>query len=133
MKNKRFACKWWTENLHQNGHREGTHDLGFMVEPWARRAWELNGDLRALGTLKQAAQTLVARFSPKHGLLRSWDVCKTKKYNFQDPNTEFLVVIVSHDPRSSAVALPKRSGKYSLCLGQHDESVPPVLRGPAYQ
>lgn len=92
---KRFACKWWTENLHQNGHLKGTHDLGFMMEPWARRAWELDGDVRALASLKQAAQTLVARFSPTHGLLRSWDVCQTKKYDFRDTNSEFLVVIVS--------------------------------------
>lgn len=74
-----------------------------MVEPWARRAWELNGDVRALETLKQAAQTLAARFSPKHGLLRSWDVCKTKKYDFQDTSSEFLVVIVSCPPRPFAV------------------------------
>ena len=66
-----------------------------MIEPWARRAWELNGDVKALESLKQAAQTLVSRFSPKHGLIRSWDVCQTKKYDFRDTNSEFLVVIVS--------------------------------------
>lgn len=94
----RFACKWWAESLHQNSNLQGTHDLGFMMAPWAMRAWDLNHDVRALESLKQTAQTLAARFSPKVGLLRSWDVCNTKQYDFQDPSSEFLVIIVSYPP-----------------------------------
>lgn len=89
-----FACKWWTENLHSNAAMTTTHDLGFMIAPWARPAWELNHDTRAFETLKLAAKSLVSRFSPTVGLVRSWDTCVTNRYSFQDPNNEFLTVIV---------------------------------------
>jgi hypothetical protein len=72
-----------------------THDLGFMIAPWARPAWELNHDSRAFATLQLAAESLLSRFSDTVGLIRSWDVCVTKRYRFQDPAQEFLVVIVS--------------------------------------
>ncbi|KAI0102962.1 unsaturated glucuronyl hydrolase [Nemania sp. FL0031] len=88
-----FVCKWWTENLHQNAHLSTTHDLGFMIMPWAKLAWELNRDHRAFETLKAAAKTLHSRYSDKVGLIRSWDTCITKRYSFLDPNSKFLTVI----------------------------------------
>ncbi|KAG8166025.1 hypothetical protein KVR01_004577 [Diaporthe batatas] len=87
------ACTWWTENLHANAHLATTHDIGFMTMPWARPAWELRHDARALATLTAAAATLQARFSPAAGAIRSWDSCATGDYSFQDPAREFLVVI----------------------------------------
>lgn len=87
------ACTWWTETLHANAHLATTHDLGFMIMPWARPAWELRHDTRALETLKTAAATLHGRYSPAVGAIRSWDTCVTRSYNFQDPNKEFLVII----------------------------------------
>ncbi|KAJ8121983.1 hypothetical protein ONZ43_g1700 [Nemania bipapillata] len=88
-----FACKWWTEHLHQNAHLSTTHDLGFMIMPWAKLAWELNRDHRAFETLKIAAKTLHGRYSDTVGLIRSWDTCVTKRYSFLDPSSEFLTVI----------------------------------------
>ncbi|ETS86075.1 hypothetical protein PFICI_04100 [Pestalotiopsis fici W106-1] len=88
-----FACKWWTENLHQNAVLGTTHDLGFMIAPWAKVAWELNRDQRAFETLKSAAKTLHGRFRREVGLIRSWDTCVTKRYQFLDPQAEFLTVI----------------------------------------
>ncbi|RYP58452.1 hypothetical protein DL769_008943 [Monosporascus sp. CRB-8-3] len=88
-----FACKWWTENLHQNAQLGTTHDLGFMIAPWAKPAWELNRDFRAFETLKGAAKTLYRRFSPEVGLIRSWDTCTTKRYSFVKPDAEYLTVI----------------------------------------
>ncbi|KAJ4314813.1 hypothetical protein N0V84_008699 [Fusarium piperis] len=61
------ACKWWTENLHQNGSLLGTHDLGFMVCPWARVQWDINRDQRAFDTMMRAANTLADRFSETTG------------------------------------------------------------------
>lgn len=90
----RFACKWWTENLHQNAWLGTTHDLGFMIAPWAKVAWELNRDQRAFETLRWSAKTLYGRFRQEVGLIRSWDTCVTKRYQFLDPQTEFLTVIV---------------------------------------
>lgn len=87
------ACTWWTENLHANAHLATTHDLGFMIMPWARPAWELRHDARALETLKTAAATLFGRYSPEVGAIRSWDSVVTRSYTFQDPTAEFLVII----------------------------------------
>jgi hypothetical protein len=64
-----------------------------MITPWARPAWELRHDARALETLKTAAATLHARYSPAVGAIRSWDSCVTRAYSFQDPTSEFLVII----------------------------------------
>ncbi|CAK7212199.1 hypothetical protein SCUCBS95973_001363 [Sporothrix curviconia] len=89
----RYACQWWTESLHANATLLGTHDLGFMLMPWARRAWELERDGRALATIITGAQTLAARFSPVVGALRSWDMCVTNIYTFREPDKEFLMII----------------------------------------
>ncbi|EGU89142.1 hypothetical protein HZS61_014813 [Fusarium oxysporum f. sp. conglutinans] len=88
-----YACKWWTESLHQNGSLMGTHDLGFMICPWARLQWDLHRDPKAFDTLMTAANTLADRFSAKVGCIRSWDVCQTKVYSFTDPSKDFLVII----------------------------------------
>ncbi|KAI0156895.1 unsaturated glucuronyl hydrolase [Xylariaceae sp. FL1272] len=88
-----FACKWWTENLHQNAYLTTTHDLGFMIAPWAKPAWELNRDYKALGTMIQAAKALHGRFHKRVGLIRSWDTCVTKRYQFLNPAGEFLTII----------------------------------------
>ena len=89
-----YACKYWTENLHQNASISTTHDLGFMIMPWARLAYEMNSDLRALETIKRAADTLFGRCNEKMGCIRSWDKCLTKKYSFTDMETDFMVIIV---------------------------------------
>jgi hypothetical protein len=64
--------------------------------PWAKVAYEMNRDLRALETIKTAADTLYSRYSSKLGCIRSWDKCMTKKYNFQDVDVDFMVIIVSN-------------------------------------
>ncbi|KAL5376607.1 hypothetical protein DPSP01_010400 [Paraphaeosphaeria sporulosa] len=88
-----YACKYWTESLHSNALLSNTHDLGFMIMPWAKVAYELNHDLRALDTIERAAQTLFSRYNSSMGCIRSWDNCVTKKYSFQDVNSEFMVII----------------------------------------
>ncbi|KAH6715699.1 glycoside hydrolase family 88 protein [Leptodontidium sp. MPI-SDFR-AT-0119] len=88
-----YACEWWTHNLHQNAHLKTTHDLSFMISPWARKAWELDHDQKAYESLLTAAQTLGSRYNEKVGCLRSWDTCVTKKYSFLDPTKDFLVII----------------------------------------
>ncbi|CZR65745.1 related to glucuronyl hydrolase [Phialocephala subalpina] len=88
-----YACKWWTHNLHQNAHLKTTHDLSFMISPWARKAWELEHDEKAYESLLTAAQTLGSRYDANVGCLRSWDTCVTKRYSFTDPTKDFLVII----------------------------------------
>ncbi|KAI1370952.1 glycoside hydrolase family 88 protein [Hypoxylon crocopeplum] len=88
-----FACKWWTASLYPNATLKNTHDLGFMIAPWARAAWELENDVRAYDTVITAAKSLMTRYSPVVGCMRSWDTCVTKRYSFQDLDKDFLVII----------------------------------------
>ncbi|KAF7591066.1 hypothetical protein BBP40_002026 [Aspergillus hancockii] len=86
-------CKWWTANLHANAAKRDTHDLGFMIAPWAMKAWSLNRDPHAYNSLVLAAHSLASRFDERVESLRSWDVCHTKRYSFTDPGKDFLVII----------------------------------------
>ncbi|KAJ6013228.1 hypothetical protein N7540_007819 [Penicillium herquei] len=88
-----YLCRWWTANLHQNALRKDTHDLGFMIVPWAIKAWELNRDPAAYNSLIMAAHSLASRFNTTTQCLRSWDVCITNRYSFTDPSQDFLVII----------------------------------------
>lgn len=90
-----FACKWWTESLHANAQLTYTHDLGFMISPWASLAWDLHRDARARQTMLTAAKSLYDRYDAKVGCIRSWDFCVTKRYSFTKPEDGFLVIIVS--------------------------------------
>ncbi|KAJ6001351.1 hypothetical protein N7522_006578 [Penicillium canescens] len=86
-------CRWWTANLHQNALKRDTHDLGFMIAPWAMKSWEIHRDPAAFNTLIMAAHSLASRFNATTQCLRSWDVCITQKYKFTDPSRDFLVII----------------------------------------
>ena len=88
-----FACRWWSHNLHQQASQRGTHDLGFLIQPWAQRGWELDGDRACYDSLVTAAYALAERFDCKVGCIRSWDTCFTKRYSFADPSEDFLVII----------------------------------------
>lgn len=88
-----YLCRWWSANLHQNALKRDTHDLGFMIAPWAMKAWELHRDPEAFNSLVMAAHSLASRFNTKTGCLRSWDACITKRYKYTDPSLDFLVII----------------------------------------
>ena len=53
-------------------HR-GTHDLGFMIDDSFGKAWELTGEQSYRDVVNEAAATLVTRFNPAVGAIRSWD------------------------------------------------------------
>ncbi|KAF2116651.1 Six-hairpin glycosidase-like protein [Lophiotrema nucula] len=89
----RYACKWWTASLHKQASRTDTHDLGFLIQPWAQRGWELNQDVECFNSLVTAANALASRFDERVGCIRSWDTCFTKRYSFGDPSKDFLVII----------------------------------------
>lgn len=87
------AARWWSQNLHAQANLMGTHDLGFLIHPWARLGWELDQDAACYKSMVVAAQGLAARFDPRVGCIRSWDTCYTKRYSFADPRDDFLVII----------------------------------------
>lgn len=79
--------------MHQNALKRDTHDLGFMIAPWAMKAWELQRDAAAYNSLVLAAHSLASRFNATTQCLQSWDVCVTNRYSFTDPSKDFLVII----------------------------------------
>lgn len=91
----KHACKWWTSNLHVEATRTDTHDLGFMVMPWAEVGWTLDGDEDCYRSMVSAAYALASRYNEKVQAIRSWDRCFTKSYSYDDPKDAFLVIIDS--------------------------------------
>ena len=72
--------QFWRENAVSNTwliesakwHR-GTHDLGFMIGDSFGKAYQLTGEQSYRDVMLQAARTLITRYSPKVGCIRSWD------------------------------------------------------------
>ncbi len=72
--------QFWRENAVSNTwlierakwHR-GTHDLGFMIGDSFGKAYQLTGEQSYRDVVLQAARTLITRYSPKVGCIRSWD------------------------------------------------------------
>ncbi|KKY14016.1 putative glucuronyl hydrolase [Phaeomoniella chlamydospora] len=88
-----YACRWWTERLHIQATATNTHDLGFLIQPWAQLGFELDSAENCLKSLITAAYSLASRFDSKVGCIRSWDTCYTKRYKYDDPSKDFLVII----------------------------------------
>ncbi|CRK11580.1 hypothetical protein BN1723_015565, partial [Verticillium longisporum] len=64
----------WSAPLHALSARTDTHDLGFMLMPALRRAWELTPDAASLASLVAAADSLATRYEPGAAAIRSSDV-----------------------------------------------------------
>lgn len=88
-----YAARWWSQRLHDQAYLTDTHDLGFLIQPWAKLGWELDKDESCFRSLVVAADGLARRFDPRVGCIRSWDTCFTKRYAFADPKEDFLVII----------------------------------------
>ena len=93
IRSLRHAAQWWSQRLHPQAHLTDTHDLGFLIHPWARLGWELDANEKCYNSMLVAANGLAARFNPRVGCIRSWDTCFTKRYAFADPKDDFLVII----------------------------------------
>lgn len=89
----RRVARWWSRNLHAQAFLTDTHDLGFLIFPWAKLGWELDHDDDCYKSMVVAAHGLAARFNPRVGCIRSWDTCFTKRYKFENPDNDFLVII----------------------------------------
>lgn len=76
--NKKLAdeAKRFTLALDSIRYITDTHDLGFMLYCSYGNAWRITKDNTYLPVLKDGAKNLAARFSPKVGVIRSWDFGK---------------------------------------------------------
>jgi unsaturated chondroitin disaccharide hydrolase len=62
----------------KNNH--GTHDLGFMVYNSVGNAYRLTHEEKYKEDILTAAKSLITRFNPKVGCIKSWDQMKQWKY-----------------------------------------------------
>lgn len=63
----------WTWPLEEAKEIRSTHDLGFMIGCSFGRAWQLTGERSYRDVVIEASQTLIRRFNPQVGCIRSWD------------------------------------------------------------
>lgn len=73
---KSAAIKW-TESLEKNQFNTNHHDIGFMMNCSYGNAYRLTGNEEYKSILIQSAKTLVSRFNPAVGAIKSWDVFKS--------------------------------------------------------
>lgn len=71
----------FTANIEAEKTNGSTHDMGFKVYCSFGTGYRLTNDQHYKDVIIQAAKTLITRFNPKVGSLRSWDH-STDKYNF---------------------------------------------------
>ncbi len=112
-------CQWWSASLHANAAKKDTHDIGFMIAPWATKAWTLHRDPQAYSSLVLAAHSLAGRYDPCVQSIRSWDVCHTKVYSFCDTSKDFLVIIDNMLNLNLLFWVARETGDHSL----HDIAV----------
>ncbi|KAI8235593.1 Unsaturated chondroitin disaccharide hydrolase [Colletotrichum sp. SAR 10_77] len=88
-------CNIWADPLHGMASRTDTHDIGFIIMPALQRDWELTGNQRSLDSIVRAAHSLVTRYIPSAGAIRSWDCLLKKDIMVTDMNTNLLAIIDS--------------------------------------
>ena len=69
---RRLAITWTWPIEEAQWHR-GTHDLGFMMYDSFGHAYDLIGEQSYKDVVIQSARTLITRFNPTVGCIRSWD------------------------------------------------------------
>ncbi len=67
------AARRYTDPIECQKLNTGTHDLGFMLYCSFGNGFRLTGDPHYREVLIQTARTLVGRFNPTVGCIRSWD------------------------------------------------------------
>lgn len=74
------AAKEYTTNIEPEQYDKGTHDLGFKIYCPVGIGYRLTKDPHYKEVIITTAKTLSLRFSPKTGVIKSWDNRKEWKY-----------------------------------------------------
>ncbi|MDP4188025.1 MAG: glycoside hydrolase family 88 protein [Bacteroidota bacterium] len=67
----------WTESLEKNQYNTSNHDIGFMMNCSYGNAYRLTGNKLYKSILVQSAKSLISRFNPKVGAIKSWNSFKS--------------------------------------------------------
>lgn len=76
----RAAAERWTAGLELNAARTNTHDLGFIVFDSFGLQHLLTGDAHAREVVLQASRSLVTRYNPTVGAIKSWDTERARDH-----------------------------------------------------
>ncbi|MBR1870886.1 MAG: glycoside hydrolase family 88 protein [Kiritimatiellae bacterium] len=76
------AAREWTEPLEPARNLSRTHDVGFILQTSFGNGLRLAGVDGYFDVLKDGAKALASRYSPRHGLIKSWDKWDTSPYTF---------------------------------------------------
>ncbi|RMJ17687.1 hypothetical protein CDV36_002696 [Fusarium kuroshium] len=90
-----LAAQKWQIEMAKEQFKTDNHDLGFMIMPSFSRDYDLTGNRASLDVVVNAARSLASRFSHTTGTIRSWAGARTKLYNIDDQDVDFVVVIDS--------------------------------------
>lgn len=71
------AATKWTESLEKNQYNTSHHDIGFMMNCSYGNAYRITGNEAYKKILVQSAKSLVTRFNPKVGAIKSWNTFKS--------------------------------------------------------
>ncbi|MCM1333283.1 MAG: alginate lyase family protein [Bacteroides sp.] len=63
----------WTWPIEEAKWHKGTHDLGFMMNNSFGKAYDMTGEKSYKDVVLQSARTLISRYNPTVGSIRSWD------------------------------------------------------------
>ena len=63
----------YTSRIEKEKYNKGTHDLGFMLYCSFGNGYRLTGDTAYRNIMLTGAESLITRFNPKVGCIRSWD------------------------------------------------------------
>jgi unsaturated chondroitin disaccharide hydrolase len=67
------SAELFTHNVEKEQYNGSTHDMGFKMYCSYGNGYRLTGNEKYKETLLQSAKTLITRFNPKVGCIRSWD------------------------------------------------------------
>lgn len=66
-------ARLWSKPLFKEQYNKGTHDLGFMLYCPLGLGYSLMNEAEYKPVLIQGSKSLISRYRPKVGLIRSWD------------------------------------------------------------
>lgn len=67
------AAQDWTKSMEVEQYNTSTHDVGFMIYCCYGNGYRLTNNKEYEKVIVQAAKSLISRFNPKVGCIKSWD------------------------------------------------------------
>ncbi|KAH7146155.1 Six-hairpin glycosidase-like protein, partial [Dactylonectria macrodidyma] len=87
------AARKWQMEMAKEQFCRTNHDLGFTIMPSFYRDYVLTGARSSLEVVVNSARSLAARFDETTSVIRSWAGARTKVYDLNYSDVDYVVVI----------------------------------------